>query len=83
MTAYQKNYIKLNAIPFTTLIVVISFIVYQSRWQSEVDSHITDSSIHMELEREIQIFVPRAELEGKMDRFIKQLDRIEDKLDKK
>ena len=77
MTVLTNHYIKLNAIPLTTLFTVLSFIVYQSRWQSKVDNHIEDSSLHMPFERKIEVFVPRVELDGRIENIEKSQEEIQ------
>jgi hypothetical protein len=69
MTVAQKSFIKNNIpswINVTTLMVVVSFVVYQSRWQEKVDTHIFNESIHIPFEKKIQIFVPRIELDSRL-----------------
>ena len=77
-----SNYVKFNAIPLTTLLAVLSFIIYQSRRQAEVDTHIKDKQIHMPFEKKIEVFVPRVELNSRMENIEKTLVRIENKIDK-
>ena len=77
MTVSTNHYIKLNVIPLTTLLTVISFIVYQSRWQSTVDNHIEDKSLHMPFERKIEVFVPRVELDGRIENIEKSQEEIQ------
>lgn len=81
MTVAQKHFIKHNIpswINVTTLIVIISFIIYQSRWQEQVDSHIKNESIHMQFEKKIQVFVPRIELDKRLQN-IEDLQKRQDK----
>lgn len=48
-----------------------------------IEKHIDDKVSHIELEKQITLFMPRVELEKQMEQFSKQLDRIEEKLDEK
>ena len=82
MTVSQKNWWKNNLFNVSTLIAMLTFIVVQARWQESVDDHIDDNSVHKPFEKQIQIFVPRVELEGQFVNIKDQLDRIEKKLDK-
>lgn len=69
MTVAQKSFIKNNIpswINVTTLMVVVSFVIYQSRWQEKVDTHIYNESIHIPFEKKIQIFVPRVEIDSRL-----------------
>ena len=51
--------------------------------KAEVKQHIDDKTNHQPLGEQIVTFVPRIELEGRMDSMEKTLDRIEEKLDNK
>ena len=82
MTVAQKSFIKNNIpswINVTTLMVVVSFVSYQSKWQEHVDNHIDDKSIHMQFERRIEIFVPRIEIDSRLS----NIESSQEKLDKK
>ena len=82
MTVAQKNFIKNNIpswINVTTLMVVVSFVIYQSRWQEKVDTHISDQSLHISFEKKIQVFVPRVEIDARLS----NIERSQEKLDKK
>ena len=82
MTVAQKNFIKNNFpmwINLTTLTAILSFIIYQSRWQEYVDNHIDDKSIHMQFERRIEVFVPRIEIDSRLS----NIESSQEKLDKK
>lgn len=81
MTVQQKNYVKHNVFNVSTLIAVIGFIIYQAGWQSTVDAHMLNESVHMKFEKKIQIFVPRVELTSEFKNLKDQLTRIEGKLD--
>ena len=47
-----------------------------------LDAHVSDEAVHMSFERKIEIFVPRVELDSRMEAIKQQLNRIEKKLDK-
>ena len=81
MTAQQSSFLKNNIFNLSTLIAVLGFIIYQARWQEKVDVHINDKSMHQEFKEQVQIFVPRIELDSKFESISDQLDRIEKKLD--
>jgi hypothetical protein len=60
-----------------TLIAVISFIIYMSRWveniENKVDNntkeilhHASDKVVHMPLQEKIDLFVPRVEIDGRL-----------------
>ena len=89
MTVSQKNWWKNNLFNVSTLIAMLTFIVVQAKWQEHVDGHIGDESVHMKFEKKIEIFVPRIELDGRIEniekanaRMEKSLIRIEEKLNK-
>ena len=84
MTVAQKNFVKYNFpmwINLTTLTAILSFIIYQSRWQEYVDNHIDDKSIHMQFEKKIQIFVPRIELDKRLSNIERSQEKLENKQD--
>lgn len=81
MTHQQKSYVKHNIFNISTLLTLLGFIVYQARWQEHVDAHIEDTSIHMRFEQKIEVFVPRIELDSRLNNMEKSLKRIEDKID--
>jgi len=82
MTVQQTSFLKNNIFNLSTLFAVLGFIIYQARWQEKVDVHINDKSMHQEFKEQVQIFVPRIELDSKFKSISDQLDRIEKKLDK-
>jgi hypothetical protein len=72
------------------IVLVVGLIVSVSRWAQRVDSdivflkdHSDNSDVHMPFEKKVELFVPRVELDSKFESLSRQLDRIEDKLDKK
>jgi uncharacterized transporter YbjL len=60
-----------------TLIAVIGFIIYMSRWVEHVENnvennakeilkHASDKVVHMPLQEKIDLFVPRTEIDGRL-----------------
>ena len=76
MTQNTINYFKNNWINFSTLIVVIGFIVSQARWQEKVDRHILDKEVHMPFKEKINLFVPRVELDARYENMMNLLKEI-------
>lgn len=73
MTHEQSNFIKNNWINFSTLVVVLGFIIAQSKWQQRVDTHMLEfekhqdnTTLHMPFEDKIQVFVPRTEIDSRL-----------------
>ena len=83
MTAPQKQFVRDNFFNLSTFIALLSFIVYQSRWQAHVDSHIEDQNIHMQYQELVRGFTPRVEIDSRLDIMQKSLERIESKMDNK
>ena len=84
MTVQQKNFVKNNFpmwINLTTLTALLSFIIYQSRWQEKVDTHISDQSLHISFEKRIQVFVPRIELDKRLSNIENSQEKLENKQD--
>ncbi len=70
------------------LVILIGFIVQQSRWQQSIDNsverfeeHQTDKNMHMPLTQKIEFFVPRIELDARLENMEKILEKIESKID--
>lgn len=87
----EKNieFIKVNVISVTTLIAVIVIFIQQAQWQKSVEinqenfqAHMEDKILHMPFEKSIEVFVPRVELDGRMNNMQNSLNKIEAKLDK-
>lgn len=74
--------VKANGISLATLIILVGFIVQQSKWQQTVDDHITDTSLHMPFEQKVQLFVPRIELDNRLENMENRGVRMEIKIDK-
>lgn len=88
MTSEQRTFIKQNWLTATNLVFLIAIIVNQAKWQQEVDSdriefrrHMNSDVIHQPFQEKIQVFVPRIELDARLNNMENQLDRIEDKID--
>ena len=77
MTAASKQYLRTNWVSFANLVILITIIGSQFAWKQKVDSHIVDDSIHMKLERSIEVFVPRTELDARLKNIEKLLDKID------
>jgi hypothetical protein len=80
MTVAQKTFMKANWITFTNLILLLGLVVQQSQWQQGVDNHMDNERIHRSLENELQIFVPRVELDSRLRSIEKILDKIDSKI---
>ena len=88
MTEKNKNYIKDHAFSFANLIVLLSMsFTFGKTLQnitSEIDqlkSHTRDERLHMPFEKKIEVFVPRVELDGRLENIDASLIRIESKID--
>lgn len=94
MSDENKQFMLKNWLTFANIVVLVSFIVYQARWQQKIDSelkelqhsvitHHADKDQHLPFQEKIQLFVPRTELEGILQNIQKTLDKIEKKVDGK
>lgn len=92
MSVEQKDFIKKNWLTMANLIflitlsfkvgVVITALEDSIKANKEfIISHSDNSSLHMPFSEKIKVFVPRVELNSKLENLSKQLDRIEKKLD--
>jgi hypothetical protein len=91
MSEDNKDFIRKNWLTFSNIVVLVSFIIYQARWQQRVDSeilelktsvikHHSDNDAHMPFKDKIELFVPRTELERRLESIEKTLDKIDKKL---
>ena len=87
--ADSAQYIKQNLFSISTLIVLIGFVVQQSKWQENIESrvhyleiHAKDKEIHMPIVDKIRLFIPRTEMNGRLENIDKNLDEIKDDLKK-
>ena len=65
--------------------IMASCFIYVGSLRTDVDTlkiHSIDETLHMPFKDKIEIFVPRVELDSRMEDMKAQLDRIEKKLDK-
>jgi hypothetical protein len=90
MSEDNKDFIRKNWLTFSNVVVLVSFIIYQARWQQRVDSeilelktsvikHHSDKDAHMPFKDKIELFVPRTELERRLE----SIEKIVEKIDKK
>jgi hypothetical protein len=91
MSTENVAYIKKNWLTFSNIVVLVSFMMYQAKWQERVDSqimelqqdvskHIMDREAHQPLKDRIEIFMPRNEIQGILKSIESSLDKIESKL---
>lgn len=83
MTVSQIQFVKDNFFNLSTLIALLSFIIYQAKWQAHVDEHIDNQRIHIEYKSIVNDFTPRTEIDTRLDIMQKSLERIEAKMDDK
>ena len=88
MTLQQKNSI-ISYFTIANFVVIIGFVWHQAQWQEKtnnkieyLEEHAKNNVLHMPFEEKIQVFVPRVELEGRMNNIQHTLEKIENKLDK-
>ena len=88
MTSQQKSTLG-TYFTIANFLVLIGFIWQQAQWQKNVENdietlqkHAEDQIVHMPFEKKIEVFVPRVELEGRMNNIQYTLEKIENKLDK-
>jgi hypothetical protein len=93
MTVQQKNYLKSNWMTLANLILLLTlsfrvgFLISNlengiNKNKVNIIEHKQDFSVHMPFEKKIEVFVPRVELDGRIENIEKSLIRIEKKLDK-
>lgn len=83
MTIPQRNFLRDNFFNLSTFIAILSFIIYQSRWQAHVDAHIDNKELHIEYQELVDGFAPRVEIDNRLEIMQKSLERIESKMDNK
>ena len=83
------QYLKQNLFSISTLIVLIGFVVQQSKWQENIESrvhylemHAADKEVHMPSSVKFKTFIPRTELNGRLENIDKNIDEIKDDLKK-
>ncbi len=74
MTTTQKTYLKHNWITFANLVLLLTLVYNYATSQQEVrddinnlKKHANDGVIHMPLSEKIKIFVPRIELDSRLE----------------
>lgn len=91
MSDQNISFLKANWLTFSNIVVLVSFIIYQARWQQRVDIeikelkssfiiHYSDLEKHQSVKDKIQMFVPRTELDKRLENIEKTLEKIEKKL---
>ena len=97
MPVEQREYLKRNLFSISTLVVLVGFIIQQSKWQQRIEDevnqikvdmieHENDSEVHMSLKEKIDLFVPRIELDKDLQNIHNKMDsnaeNINEKLDR-
>lgn len=93
MSDDNKILLTKNWLTFANIVVMVSFIVYQARWQQKTDSelkelqtsvikHHADKDEHMPFKDKIELFVPRTELEGRLNNIENLLIKIEERFER-
>ena len=90
MAEETKQFLKNNWITLANLILLLSIVAHQARWQGVVDnrlqsleSHVESQEMHMPFSEKIKIFVPRVELDARLNSIEKSLLRIESFIENK
>jgi len=78
-----------NWMTLANFLILITFVTNQARWQQSIDNsieqlheHVEDTNSHMPLSQKIEVFVPRVELDIRLENMENLLEKIENKLDK-
>ena len=89
MAEITKEYFMKNWMTLANFLILITFVTNQARWQQSIDSsithfheHVEDTNSHMPLSQKIEVFVPRVELDIRLENMENLLEKIENKLDK-
>lgn len=71
------------------MLLLLGVIVQVAQWQQSVDDklerfeqHIKDTEMHMPFREKVQTFVPRSELDHRLENIERALIKIEEKLDR-
>jgi len=87
MTTSQRNILR-DLLQPAILLFLIGVFVQQIRWQEKmnnrmdkVEEHVENQVLHMPFDKTSIIFVPRVELDSRMNNMQHSLDKIEGKLD--
>jgi len=74
MTTSQRNYLKHNWMTFANLILLLTLVYNYATSQQEIrddinslKKHANDEVRHMPFDKKIQIFVPRVELDSRLE----------------
>lgn len=88
MTVPQKDTLK-TYVTFANLILLLGIVVQQARWQQKIDgkidefnNHKDDTELHMPFKEKVQLFVPRYEIDRRLDNIERTVIKIEQKMDK-
>ena len=89
MAEITKEYFMKNWMTLANFLILITFVTNQARWQQSIDNsieqlheHVEDTNSHMPLSQKIEVFVPRVELDIRLENMENLLEKIENKLDK-
>lgn len=63
------------------MVLILGFVISQSKWQQRVDSHINDTGVHMPIDVKYQTFMSRSEIEIHLQSIRDQNNEIDKKLD--
>ena len=91
MTAQTKSYVKNNWMTLANLIILLTIFfrggylvsnleIGVSNNKENLKGHVSDKDVHLPFSEKVKIFVPRIEMDSRLDAITKQLDRIEKKL---
>jgi hypothetical protein len=87
MSVENRDYIKNNWMTLANLIILLTLVFNVGKWQNGVDKdidslkeHSVNETLHMPLERKIQVFVPRVELDARLKNMEVMLKRIDNKI---
>jgi hypothetical protein len=93
MTKANRDEIKRNAtsiMTFANLILLLTFVWYQSAFQERAETHMESEEKHLELKELNKLFIPRTEMNVKYEsiqdlflRIDKKLDKLDAKIDEK
>jgi len=74
ITTSQRTYLKHNWMTFANLLLLLGLVYNYATAQQEIrddikalNKHTTDEMLHMPFDKKIQIFVPRVELDSRLE----------------
>jgi len=89
ITNSQRTYLKHNWGTFANLLLLLGLVYNYATSQQvmksdiqQLKNHTQNEIIHMSFEKKIQIFVPRVELDSRLNNIEKLLDKIDKKTGK-